>query len=183
MNQMAFIPFFTLLYSILILRIHPFSERSFSHTNTQSSSHPSTAYTEQAWGERDAALLREQNAQTQMHTMRDKLKQIEKETRKTETSSRDEWEPTHRLYLIPDECYSFCCFLLSSIIFRPGMSLTKQKESLLRDRDRLTAEIEELNKRVQQYQIQNDTLEKKRIEYEEKCRDLYKLLDVRCLRL
>lgn len=63
------------------------------------------------------------------------------------------------------------------------MSLTKQKESLLRDRDRLTAEIEELNKRVQQYQIQNDTLEKKRIEYEEKCRDLYKLLDVRCLRL
>lgn len=64
-------------------------------------------------------------------------------------------------------------------MFRPGMSLTKQKESLLRDRDRLTAEIEELNKRVQQYQIQNDTIDQKRIEYEEKCRDLYKMLDVR----
>lgn len=59
------------------------------------------------------------------------------------------------------------------------MSLTKQKESLLRDRDRLTAEIEELNKRVQQYQIQNESFEMKRIEYEEKCRDLYRLLDVR----
>lgn len=45
---------------------------------------------DKAWSERDAALLREQNAQTQMHTMRDKLKQIEKETRKTETCSRDE---------------------------------------------------------------------------------------------
>lgn len=45
---------------------------------------------DKAWGERDAALLREQNAQTQMHSMRDKLKQIEKETRKTETCSRDE---------------------------------------------------------------------------------------------
>lgn len=60
------------------------------------------------------------------------------------------------------------------------MSLTKQKESLLRDRDRLTAEIEELNKRMQQYQMQNETLEQKRIEYEEKCRDLYRLLDVCC---
>lgn len=58
------------------------------------------------------------------------------------------------------------------------MSLTKQKESLLRDRERLTAEIEELNKRVQIYQLQNDTLENKRTKYEEKCRDLYRLLDV-----
>lgn len=48
------------------------------------------AFVEMAWSERDAAFLREQNAQTQMHTMRDKLKQIEKESRKTETGSRDE---------------------------------------------------------------------------------------------
>lgn len=74
-------------------------------------------------------------------------------------------------------------FLPRRYFFRPGISLTKQKEGLLRDRDRLTAEIEELNKRVQQYQIQNDILDKKRNEYEEKCRDLYRMLDVCCLRM
>lgn len=62
------------------------------------------------------------------------------------------------------------------------MSLTKQKESLLRERDKLTAEIGELNKRVQQQQMQNDTIEKKRVENEEKCRDLYRMLDVSWLR-
>lgn len=49
-----------------------------------------TIYIDKAWGERDVALLREQNAQIQMHTMRDKLKEIEKESRKTEACSRDE---------------------------------------------------------------------------------------------
>lgn len=58
------------------------------------------------------------------------------------------------------------------------MSLAKQKESLIRDRDQLTAEVYDLNKRLQQQRIQNDALEKKRAEFEEKCRELYHLLDV-----
>lgn len=58
------------------------------------------------------------------------------------------------------------------------MSLAKQKESLIRDRDRLTAEVDDLNKRLQQQRIQNDALEKKRAEFEEKCRELYRMLDV-----
>lgn len=58
------------------------------------------------------------------------------------------------------------------------MSLTKQKESLIRDRDRLSAEVDDLNKRLQQQRNQNDVLEKKRAEFEEKCRELYRMLDV-----
>lgn len=45
---------------------------------------------EQAWSERDAALLREQAAQSQMLTMREKLNRIEKESLKPETGHRDE---------------------------------------------------------------------------------------------
>lgn len=52
--------------------------------------------------------------------------------------------------------------------YRLGMSLTKQKETLIRDRDRLTAEVDDLNKRLQQQRNQNDALEKKRAEFEEK---------------
>lgn len=62
------------------------------------------------------------------------------------------------------------------------MSLAKQKESLIRDRDRLAVELDDLNKRLQQQRIQNENLEKKRVEYEEKCRELYKLLDVNSTR-
>lgn len=61
------------------------------------------------------------------------------------------------------------------------MSLTKQKESLIRDRDRLAAEVEDLNKKLQQQRIQTEAVEKKRAEYEEKCRELYKSLDVSVL--
>lgn len=67
---------------------------------------------------------------------------------------------------------------MSYIFQRPGMSLTKQKESLLRERDRLTFEIEDLTKRLQQQKQQNENVEKRRAEFEEKCRELYKLLDV-----
>lgn len=58
------------------------------------------------------------------------------------------------------------------------MSLTKQKESLVRDRDRLAAEVDDLNKKLQQQRVQIEAAEKKRTEYEEKCRELYKSLDV-----
>lgn len=58
------------------------------------------------------------------------------------------------------------------------MSLTKQKESLIRDRDRLAAEVDDLNKKLQQQRVQIEAAEKKRTEHEEKVRELYKLLDV-----
>lgn len=58
------------------------------------------------------------------------------------------------------------------------MSLTKQKDSLIRDRDRLTAEVDDLNKKLQQQRVQTEAVEKKRAELEERCRELYKLLDV-----
>lgn len=59
------------------------------------------------------------------------------------------------------------------------MSLTKQKESLIRDRDRLAGEVDDLNKKLQQQRAQTEAVEKKRSEFEEKCRDLYRSLDVR----
>lgn len=58
------------------------------------------------------------------------------------------------------------------------MSLTKQKESLMRDRDRLAAEVDDLNKKLQQSRLQTEAVEKRRAEHEEKCRELYKMLDV-----
>lgn len=58
------------------------------------------------------------------------------------------------------------------------MSLTKQKDSLIRDRDRLTAEVDDLNKKLQQQRAQTEAVEKKRTELELKCFELYKSLDV-----
>lgn len=58
------------------------------------------------------------------------------------------------------------------------MSLTKQKDSLIRERDRLTSELDDLNKKLQQQRAQTDAVEKRRAELEEKCRELYKSLDV-----
>lgn len=56
--------------------------------------------------------------------------------------------------------------------------MTKQKENLLRDRERLTIEVEKLEKRLHKQREQIKTLEQKRSEYDEKCRELYRLLDV-----
>lgn len=61
------------------------------------------------------------------------------------------------------------------------MSLTKQKDSLIRERDRLTTEVDDLNKKLQQQRQQTDAIEKRRLELEEKCRELYKSLDVSLL--
>lgn len=47
-------------------------------------------FTEQAWHERDAALLRDQMAQTQMTTMREKLEIYEKEAKNVNKNTRDE---------------------------------------------------------------------------------------------
>lgn len=64
------------------------------------------------------------------------------------------------------------------MIFSLGMSLAKHKESILRERDRLNAEVEELNRRLQIQRIYSDEVEKKRMESENKNKELYKLLDV-----
>lgn len=45
---------------------------------------------EQAWRERDAALLRDQMAQNQMTTMRTKLEIYEKEAKSENKNTRDE---------------------------------------------------------------------------------------------
>lgn len=58
------------------------------------------------------------------------------------------------------------------------MSLTKQKDNLIRERDRLTTEVDDLNKKLLQQRLQTDAIEKRRLELEEKCRELYKSLDV-----
>lgn len=66
-----------------------------------------------------------------------------------------------------------------AICHRPGLSIARQKEVIIRERDRLSAEVEELNKSLQSQKLKNDAIERKRIEFEAKCKDLYKLLDVR----
>lgn len=65
-------------------------------------------------------------------------------------------------------------------VFRPhrlGQNLAKHKEGILRERDRLNAEVEELNKRLQIQRIYTDEIERKRAESEKKNKELYKLLD------
>lgn len=79
---------------------------------------------------------------------------------------------------MPDKMALFPLFCFPRLKYRLGMSLTKQKESLIRDRDRLATEVAELNKRIQQQNHQIEAYETKRLEYEEKCRELYKSLDV-----
>lgn len=58
------------------------------------------------------------------------------------------------------------------------MTLAKHKEGILRERDRLNAEVEELNRRLQIQRIYTDEMEKKRMESENKNKELYKILDV-----
>ena len=69
-------------------------------------------------------------------------------------------------------------FIFVYQIHRLGSSLAKHKESILRERDRLNAEVEELNKRLQIQRAYSDEMEKKRTESENKNKELYKLLDV-----
>lgn len=64
---------------------------------------------------------------------------------------------------------------------RLGMNLAKHKEGILRERDRLNAEVEELNKRLQIQRIYTDEIEQKRTDSEKKNKELYKLLDVRTM--
>lgn len=106
---------------------------------------------ESSWRQTDAAQTREQTAQEAMHILRDKLEKLQKETEKF-TERKD----------ATDEL---------------GASLSKHKEGILRERDRLNAEVEELNRRLQIQRLYTDEMEKKRVESETKVKDLYKLLD------
>lgn len=56
--------------------------------------------------------------------------------------------------------------------------MAKHKEGILRERDRLNAEVEELNKRLNIQRIYTDEIEQKRTDSEKKNKDLYRLLDV-----
>lgn len=60
---------------------------------------------------------------------------------------------------------------------RLGVSLSKHKESILKERDRLNAEVEELNRRLHTQRLYTDEMEKKRQQSETKNKELYKLLD------
>jgi hypothetical protein len=55
--------------------------------------------------------------------------------------------------------------------------LAKHKEGNLRERDRLAAEVEELNRRLQMQRTYADEVEKKRIEADNKNKELYRMLD------
>lgn len=50
----------------------------------------SIEFSDQAWRERDAALLRDQMSQMQMNSMRDKLESVEIQVKSDSTHSRDE---------------------------------------------------------------------------------------------
>lgn len=69
-------------------------------------------------------------------------------------------------------------YIIIYISNRLGSTLAKHKEGILRERDRLNAEVEELNKRLQIQRIYTDEMERKRMESENKNKELYKLLDV-----
>lgn len=47
---------------------------------------------DQAWRERDAALLRDQMSQTQMYSMREKLESVESAVKNVNKNTRDELE-------------------------------------------------------------------------------------------
>lgn len=56
--------------------------------------------------------------------------------------------------------------------------LSSHKEGILKERDRLSAEVEELNRRLQIQRLYTDEIERKRAEVEAKNKELYKLVDV-----
>lgn len=67
--------------------------------------------------------------------------------------------------------------LSSTCGHRLGGNLAKHRDDILRERDRLNAEVEELNTRLQIQRLYTEEIERKREESEKKNKDLYKLLD------
>ncbi|XP_059610275.1 cilia- and flagella-associated protein 58-like [Phlebotomus argentipes] len=105
---------------------------------------------ESSWSQTDAAQAREQEAQKQMYVMLDKFEQLQKEAEKY-TDSKDGQEM--------------------------GTSMAKHKEGILRERDRLSTEVEDLSIKLQLQKTYAEELEKKITDFESKNKDLYKLLD------
>ncbi|GAB0090646.1 coiled-coil domain-containing protein 147 [Sergentomyia squamirostris] len=105
---------------------------------------------ESAWSQTDAAQAREQEAQKQMYVMLDKFEQLQKEAEKySDTKEGQEL----------------------------GTSMAKHKEGILRERDRLSSEVEDLTTKLQLQKTYAEELEKKITDLENKNKDLYKLLD------
>ena len=104
---------------------------------------------EDAWRKTDTAMSREQAAQEAMNCMREKLEKYQTETEKYGEKVDDD----------------------------VGQSMAKHKEGLLRERDRLQAEVDELNRRLALQRTYSDEVEQKLVETEGKVKDLYKLLD------
>ncbi|XP_053698512.1 cilia- and flagella-associated protein 58-like [Sabethes cyaneus] len=103
---------------------------------------------EEAWKRADAAQTREQTAQEAMNQMREKLEKLVAESDR-HGDKEDE----------------------------VGAAMGKHKESILRERDRLFAEAEELNRRLHLQRIYTEELEVKLGDSETKVKELYKVLD------
>ncbi|XP_058812314.1 cilia- and flagella-associated protein 58-like [Topomyia yanbarensis] len=103
---------------------------------------------QEAWKRADAAHTREQTAQEAMNQMREKLEKLAAESDRH--GDKD------------DEV---------------GAAMGKHKESILRERDRLFAEVEELNRRLHTQRVYTEELEAKCSDTEAKVKELYKVLD------
>ncbi|XP_050100287.1 cilia- and flagella-associated protein 58-like [Anopheles aquasalis] len=101
-----------------------------------------------AWKRADAAQTREQNAQEAMNLMRNKFEKLHADGDRY--GDRDE---------------------------DVGPSMNKHKEGVLRERDRLYVEVEELNRRLHTQRLYVEELEKKCADAETKVKDLYKVVD------
>lgn len=107
--------------------------------------------------------------------MRDRLDKLQVEIKKSEKRNTGD-ELIKHIYIFKKLIWICIWFVI--LLPRLGMNLAKHKEGILRERDRLNAEVEELNKRLQIQRIYTDEIEQKRTDSEKKNKELYKLLDV-----
>ncbi|XP_065074550.1 cilia- and flagella-associated protein 58 [Ochlerotatus camptorhynchus] len=103
---------------------------------------------EDAWKRADAAQSREQTAQEAMNQMREKLEKLSADSDR-HGDKEDE----------------------------VGTAMGKHKENILRERDRLFVEVEELNRRLLTQRTYTEELEQKCNDSEIKVKELYKVLD------
>lgn len=104
---------------------------------------------EDAWRRADAAQSREQTAQEAMNQMREKLEKISSESSDRHGDKEDD----------------------------VGAAMGKHKENILRERDRLFVEVEELNRRLNTQRVYTEELDHKCNDAENKLKELYKVLD------
>ncbi|XP_313461.5 cilia- and flagella-associated protein 58 [Anopheles gambiae] len=101
-----------------------------------------------AWKRADAAQTREQNVQEAMNQMREKLEKLHAESDRYGDRDDD-----------------------------VGSTMNKHKEGIMRERDRLFVEVEELNRRLHTQRLYMEELEQKCLDSEAKVKELYKVLD------